>query len=75
MQKALDRMHLLMATNALTANPNHNKQFDIHVDPHMHTMLVCKQGVSICNFLGLNPCIHMGITHMHTGIHCMHGQP
>ncbi len=32
MQKGFDRMHLLMAANALAAYPNHNKRFDIYTD-------------------------------------------
>jgi hypothetical protein len=32
MQKAFDKMHLLMAANALAAYPNHNKQFDVYTD-------------------------------------------
>ncbi len=32
MQKAFDKMHLLMAANALAAYPDHNKRFDMHTD-------------------------------------------
>jgi hypothetical protein len=32
MQKAFDKMRLLMAANALAAYPNHNKQFDVYTD-------------------------------------------
>ncbi len=32
MQKAFDKMHLLMAVYALAAYPNHNKWFDIYND-------------------------------------------
>jgi hypothetical protein len=32
MQKAFDKMHLLMAANALAAYPNHNKWFNIYTD-------------------------------------------
>jgi hypothetical protein len=32
MQKVFDKMHLLMAANALAAHLNHNKQFDIYTD-------------------------------------------
>ncbi len=32
MQQAFDKMHLLMATNALAAYPNHNKWFDVYSD-------------------------------------------
>ncbi len=30
MQKAFNKMHLLMAANALAAYPDHNMQFNIH---------------------------------------------
>jgi hypothetical protein len=32
MQKAFDKMRLLMAANALAAYPDHNKQFDTYTD-------------------------------------------
>ncbi len=32
MQPAFDNMHLLMAADALTAYPNHNKRFDVYTD-------------------------------------------
>jgi hypothetical protein len=32
MQKAFDKMCLLMAANALAAYPNHNKRFDVYTD-------------------------------------------
>jgi hypothetical protein len=32
MQKAFDKMHLLMAANTLAAIPDHNKQFDVYTD-------------------------------------------
>jgi hypothetical protein len=32
MQKAFHKMWLLMAANALTAYPNHNKRFDTYTD-------------------------------------------
>ncbi len=32
MQKAFDKMRLLMAANALAAYPNHNKHFDVYTD-------------------------------------------
>jgi hypothetical protein len=31
-QKEFNKMHLLMAADALTAYPNHNKRFDIYTD-------------------------------------------
>jgi hypothetical protein len=32
MQQAFDKMHLLMAADALAAYPNHNKRFDVYTD-------------------------------------------
>jgi hypothetical protein len=32
MQKAFNKMHLLMAADALAAYPDHNKQFDVYTD-------------------------------------------
>jgi hypothetical protein len=32
MQKAFNKMHLLMAANALAAYPDHNKWFDVYTD-------------------------------------------
>ena len=32
MQKAFNKMHLLMAANALAAYPNHNKRFEVYTD-------------------------------------------
>jgi hypothetical protein len=32
MQKAFNKMHLLMAANALAAYPNHNEHFNIYTD-------------------------------------------
>jgi hypothetical protein len=32
MQKAFDKMRLLMAANALAAYPDHNKRFNVHTD-------------------------------------------
>ncbi len=32
MQQGFDKMHLLMAANALAAYPDHNKQFNIYTD-------------------------------------------
>jgi hypothetical protein len=32
MQQAFDKMHLLMAANALAAYPDHNKRFDVYTD-------------------------------------------
>ncbi len=34
MQKAFDKMRLLMAANALAAYPDHNKRFDVYVGYH-----------------------------------------
>jgi hypothetical protein len=32
MQQAFDKMHLLMAADALAAYPNHNKRFDVYTN-------------------------------------------
>jgi hypothetical protein len=32
MQKVFDKMCLLMAANALAADPDHNKRFDVYTD-------------------------------------------
>jgi hypothetical protein len=32
MQKAFDKMHLLMAVDTLAAYPDHNKRFDVYTD-------------------------------------------
>jgi hypothetical protein len=32
MQKAFDKMRLLMAANALAAYPNHNNRFNVYTD-------------------------------------------
>ena len=32
MQQAFDKMHVLMAADALAAYPDHNKRFDIYTD-------------------------------------------
>jgi hypothetical protein len=32
MQKLFDKMHLLMAANALAAYPDHNKKFNVYTD-------------------------------------------
>jgi hypothetical protein len=32
MQKTFNKMHLLMAANALAAYPDHNKPFDVYID-------------------------------------------
>ncbi len=41
---------------------------DIYVAPNMRTILLCKQGLPICEISGLPPRTHRGIPHMHTGI-------
>jgi hypothetical protein len=68
MQKVFDKTHLLMAANALAAYLDHNKQFNIYVDPHTRTISLCIQGVPVCKFLAIPDCMHTGINCMHTGI-------
>ncbi|KAL7477030.1 hypothetical protein ACHAW6_002847 [Cyclotella cf. meneghiniana] len=42
MQHAFDKMHALMAANALTAYPDHNKWFDIYTDASYFQLHTCK---------------------------------
>ncbi len=41
MQKTLNKIHLLMATNALAAYPDHNKRFNINTDASDFQLGVC----------------------------------
>ena len=41
MQQAFDKMHLLMAADALSAYPDHNKWFDIFTDLSDYQMGAC----------------------------------
>ena len=41
MQDAFDKMHLLMAADALSAYPDHNKWFDIFTDTSDYQMGAC----------------------------------
>jgi hypothetical protein len=52
MQKAFDKMHLLMAANALKAYLDHNKWFDIHTDTSDFQLGACiiKEGRPIVFF-------------------------
>jgi hypothetical protein len=41
MQKAFDKMHLLMAADALAAYPDHNKRFDVYTDASYFQLGAC----------------------------------
>lgn len=49
MQIAFDKMHALMAADALTAYPDHNKQFNIHIYGCDFQLCVCivKEGCPV----------------------------
>jgi hypothetical protein len=53
MQKAFDKMHLLMAADALAAYPDHNKRFDIYTDASDFHLGACiiQEGRPIVYFL------------------------
>jgi hypothetical protein len=53
MQKAFDKMRLLMAADALAAYPNHNKQFDVYTDASDFQLGSCiiKEGRPVAYFL------------------------
>ncbi len=53
MQKVFDKMHLLMAANALAAYPNHNKQFNLYTDASDFQLGACiiQEGEPVAYFL------------------------
>ncbi len=53
MQQAFDKIHLLMAANALAAYPNHNKRFDIYTDASDIQLGACiiQEGRPVAYFL------------------------
>ncbi len=53
MQKAFEKMHLLMAANALAAYPNHNKQFGVYTDASDFQLGTCiiQEGKPVAYFL------------------------
>jgi hypothetical protein len=53
MQKAFDKMRLLMAANALAAYPDHNKRFDVYTDASDFQLGACiiHEGRLIAYFL------------------------
>ncbi len=53
MQKAFDKMRLLMAANALAAYPDHNKQFNIYTDASDFQLGACiiQEGRLVAYFL------------------------
>ncbi len=61
MQQAFNNMCLLMAANALAAYPDHNKQFDIYVSPHMVTNSFQERGLPIWDFFVSMPVLAQGL--------------
>jgi hypothetical protein len=53
MQKAFDKMCLLMAANSLAAYPNHNKQFNVYTDASDFQLGACiiEEGRPVVYFL------------------------
>jgi hypothetical protein len=53
MQKAFDKMHLLMAAYALAAYPDHNKRFDVYTDASDFQLGACiiQEGRLVAYFL------------------------
>jgi hypothetical protein len=53
MQKAFDKMHLLMAADALAAYPDHNKQFNVYTDASDFQLGACilQEGRLVAYFL------------------------
>jgi hypothetical protein len=53
MQKAFDKMRLLMAVDALAAYPDHNKRFDVHTDGSDFQLGACiiQEGRPVAYFL------------------------
>jgi hypothetical protein len=52
MQKVFNKMHLLMAANALAAYPDHNKRFNIYTDASNFQLGICiiQEGRPVANF-------------------------
>jgi hypothetical protein len=53
MQQAFDKMHLLMAANALAAYPDHNKRFEVYTDASDFQLGACiiQEGRPVAYFL------------------------
>ena len=53
MQQVFDKMHLLMAADALAAYPDHNKRFDIYTDASDFQLGACiiQEGRPVAYFL------------------------
>jgi hypothetical protein len=53
LQKAFDKMHMLMAANALAAYPNHNKRFGVYTDSSVFQLGPCiiQEGRPVAYFL------------------------
>jgi spore germination protein GerM len=52
LQKAYDKMRLLIAANALAASPDHNKQFNVYTDATDFQLGTCiiQEGRSVAHF-------------------------
>jgi hypothetical protein len=53
MQQAFDKMHLLMAADALASYPDHNKRFDVYTDASDFQLGACiiQEGRPVAYFL------------------------
>jgi hypothetical protein len=53
MQKSFDKMHLLMAANALAPYPDHNKRFGVYTDASGFQLGACiiQEGTPVADFL------------------------
>ncbi len=53
MQQAFDKMHLLMADDALAAYPDHNKRFNVYTDASDFQLSACiiQEGKLVAYFL------------------------
>jgi hypothetical protein len=71
MQKALKKMHLLMADDALLAYPNHNKLFNMYTDASDFQLGTCiiQEGRPVVYFLRKLTKSHQNYTTVKKEIH------